>query len=507
MALQDNLVENLLDTQKKVLDSVVESTKKFTGNNTMINETIEKGNDWYKNLLETQKAAFNKVTGQAEKATETTKENATKVNEFYEQWYSTQMNWAKQIFELGQQSVKNMGNTQNNANPFAQWQNYMSNMTGANSNPMTQWMNNMSNMNGMNWNNNPMMANMTSFNPFDMDAAKKMQDNMASTFNGFYQNLNQSFATLQQYMQNGTVQDVYKNMIASGEGFTKFAEIWMPMFKSMQDKTFNMDMYKQMMNPELYKEFMDKFFGFMPEQSRQQFTDFTNMMTANMKNSGNQAFAGFQQMKGMMNNGMNPHQMFAGMNSAFNNMNSMMSEAVAPFTKMMPQNAQTKAMQEWNDISQRIAAYNIKNAELQYMVYNQGVKVTDALAESIAKKMNDGTEITSLLGLYQEWLNIGDKVFVSLFESSEYSQLMAEVSAMKMRLQKDIELQSEKMLAEIPVATRSEMDETSKVIYELKKRVRQLERMMDASFNEDTTEATEEATEEKPATKRASKKA
>jgi methyl-accepting chemotaxis protein len=123
MALQDNLVENLLDTQKKVLDSVVESTKKFTGNNTMINETIEKGNDWYKNLLETQKAAFNKVTGQAEKATETTKENATKVNEFYEQWYSTQMNWAKQIFELGQQSVKNMGNTQNNANPFAQWQN------------------------------------------------------------------------------------------------------------------------------------------------------------------------------------------------------------------------------------------------------------------------------------------------------------------------------------------------------------------------------------------------
>ena len=84
---------------------------------------------------------------------------------------------------------------------------------------------------------------------------------------------------------------------------------------------------------------------------------------------------------------------------------------------------------------------------------------------------------------------------------------MAEVSAMKMRLQKDIELQSEKMLADIPVATRSEMDETNKVIYELKKRVRQLERMMDASFSEDTTEATEEATEEKPATKRASKKA
>ena len=81
-------------------------------------------------------------------------------------------------------------------------------------------------------------------------------------------------------------------------------------------------------------------------------------------------------------------------------------------------------------------------------------------------------------------MNLSDKTFVSLFETDEYSRLMAEVSAMQLKLKKDIEVQMEKFMTGIPVATRSEMDELYKTIYELKKQVRQMEKMMDLGQEE-----------------------
>jgi hypothetical protein len=133
---------------------------------------------------------------------------------------------------------------------------------------------------------------------------------------------------------------------------------------------------------------------------------------------------------------------------------------------------------------------------MQYMIYTQGNKVMDALVENISAKMQNGEEMKDMMALYQEWLNISDKVFVSLFESDEYSKLMAEVSAMQLKLRKDVEGQMEKMMVGIPVATRSEMDEMYKTIYDLKKQVRQLEKMLEIDGAVET-----ETTEEKAKTK------
>ena len=339
---------------------------------------------------------------------------------------------------------------------------------------MAAWMNNMQ---AANW-----MNQMQNMNPFNADTFKKATEQMTSMFNQSYSTLNDNISTWQKSFENATAHDAYKNMVATGEGFSKFAEMWAPMFKSIQDKSFNMDAYKQWMKPELYKEFMDKFFGFLPEGSREHLTKMTNMMKDNMGAMSQSGMDGYHKMRSMMGNGS---EVFGNVYGAYNNFNNMMAEASAPFTKLMTPTQQSKTMQEWNDISKRITEYNIKNAELQYMIYNQGSKVMDKLAENIAKKMKDGVEIKSMLALYQEWLNISDKVYVSLFESTEYSKLMGEVSAMQNTLRKDIELQMEKLMKDIPVATRSEMDEMYKTIYDLKKKVRQMEKMLDMDEEEE----------------------
>lgn len=532
MAFQDNnVVETIIDTQKKVLDNIVETTKKFTTGANPISETIEKSSDWYKNWLEDQKNLFAKATAHAAPAAEnatantatdnkeqqTAKETATPLNEFYENWMNTQIKWAKQIWEKGQEAAKNFtaptssnhnpfqpwtGGQHNNPfanwqnanpfanwnnggnNPFATWQNAWSN----NQNPMNAWMNN---ANATNWINQ-----MQHMNPFNQEAFKKATDTMTGTFSQFYNNLTNSFGEWQKNFQNGTVQDAFKNMAGSGEGFTKFTEMWMPMVKSMQDKTFNMDTYKQFMNPELYKDFMDKFFGFMPEGARTQMQNMTNMMNDGMKQMSESGMNGYHQMRDMMNKMTgNSGQMFGNMHNGYANWYGQMNEAFAPFTKLVTPTQQTKNMQEWAEIGNRVMVYNIKNAELQNMIYTQGAKVMDKLAENVAKKIQEGGEVTSMIALYQEWLNISDKVYVNLFESSDYSALMAEVGSMQMKLRKDIELQTEKMLKDIPVATRSELDEVYKTIYDLKKQVRELEKKVaDANEAKEAAAATEEKT-------------
>lgn len=508
----NNLVDNVLDAQKKVLDNVVENTKKLAGDNKVLNDTIEKGNDWYKNWLETQKNMFSKVTGAAEngKAKADTKEKdaAASANDFLQNWFETQANYAKQMWEMSQESAKKFG-VDVTANPFA-------NMTGANNNPFAAWTNNnpFTNWQNMNTTNNPwaawmnqMAANnwmnqMQSMNPFTPEAFKKSSDSITDTFNKYYSTLNNNFAEWQKSFENGTVQDAYKNMINTGEGFTKFAEMWMPMVKSMQEKTFSMEEYKKLMNPELYKEFMDKFFGFMPESSREYMNKMSGMAKDSMKSMTDASMNNYNQAREMMNKfGQNGAQGFGNFNNVYTNWYNQMNEAAAPFTKMMTPNQYTTFIQEWNDINNRIAEFNTKNAELQYMIYNQGAKVMDKLAENVAKKVTDGVEVTSILDLYQEWMNISDKVYVSLFESNDYSKLMAEVGAMQMKLRKDINLQTEKMFKDIPVATRSEMDDVYKTIYDLKKKVRQLEKMLDMEGEEE-----EEVVAKKPAAKKATAK-
>jgi hypothetical protein len=314
-----NVVENIVDAQKKVLDTVVENTKKINGGNNILNETIEKGSEWYKNWLETQKNIFTKATEKAtdtaetvketaEKATETVKETASKIKDFNDNWFHTQMNFAKQMWENSQEWFKNAGNgthanpftsghtnpftnpfTSSNTNPFSFWQNGMNNAT----NPWNSWMNNMQ---ANNWMNQAQNAN-----PFSNDTWKKATDSWTGIFNQYTNMLNNGFGDWQKNFQNGTAQDAYKNMTNMGEGFAKFAEIWAPMLKSIQDKTFNMDMYKQMMNPDVYKEMLDKYFGFIPGGA-DYLKQMNSMMTDGMKQMTDSGMNSYHQARNFMNN-------------------------------------------------------------------------------------------------------------------------------------------------------------------------------------------------------------
>src|SRR5690606_14165409 len=119
-------------------------------------------------------------------------------------------------------------NTQANASadPMTAWNNWMSGWNN--------WMNNMNQ--AAQWND--MMSKWQAMNPFNAGVWKKANENWTGVFNQYYEMLNNSCSTLQKNLEDSNTQDAYRNMVNVSEAFTRFAEMWMPFWKSIQEKTF-----------------------------------------------------------------------------------------------------------------------------------------------------------------------------------------------------------------------------------------------------------------------------
>jgi adenylosuccinate lyase len=116
------------------------------------------------------------------------------------------------------------------------------------------------------------------------------------------------------------------------------------------------------------------------------------------------------------------------------------------------------------------------------------------------------TEPINMMAAYQEWMNLNDSVFTGLFDTDEFSKIQSELASAGMRLKKEFELQMEKVLENVPVITRSEMDELYKTVYELKKRIRTLEKEQENAVEEETPVAEVKASAPaKPAAKKTNK--
>ncbi len=475
------MVDNMLNTQKSMVDTMVENTKKLTAGNNFMAETMEKGSEWYKNWLDTQKSVFGKTTEKMTEAGNTLKENAEKAQGTYQNMMDKQSNMMRQMYDMNMNFMKSGMPAQNTTsnNPmeaFTQmWSNAMNGWQSAfqNGNAFQNWMKSFQEMNPF-----ANMANMSNWNT--------TSNPLTNFFGQWNELMTQQMQNMQAGFKTGGVQDAYRNMMNTADGFARFTQLWAPMMKSLQDRSFNMDVFRKMMNPGQYKELMDQYFGFMPENMRQYMQQSSGMFQDMMKQWTAASNNGMEQMRGMMGQ-FTPSgsDMFGAMLGNYNSFYNNLQSAFAPMARMTTPNQATKSLAEWNDIANRMVQFNIKNAEMQYMVYEQGQKVMEELAQSLTQKVQNGVEITSMMDLYKEWMAISDKTFVKLFESEAYSEVMAEVSSMQMRLKKDMELQMESALANVPVATRSELDELYKTIYDLKKQVRQLEKMMEVEGDND----------------------
>ncbi len=429
-----------------------------------------------KNMFETmadmQKQAMETMTNAA-KTMQQTMTNGTNMSmdsENFKKWYDSQMSWFNQL--NGENN-----NMQNGMEFFTNYFNKQNEMA-------KQWMEMSMNM----------VPNMN--NGFDM---KNMNmDGMMNAFNSWKSAMTDSYNEMMKNFNNGETKNYFADMFNNSDMYMKTFQFFMPMMKSLNDKTFTPEMFKSMFNTTAYKDMMDKMFNMNPDMMKN-LMDNTMMtsMKENMYKMMDNGKTNYDNMKNNMSNMFNSNPIMDSMMNNYNQMYAQMQTSMAPLTKLFGSNPSMANMETMKELVEMMTAYNTKNNQMQYMMYTTGMKAMDEVAENMYAKIRNGEDVKEFADVYKNWLNTNDKHFVQLFETPEYSKLMSEVSSLQLNLKGKIEKQMEKAMDKLPIINRSEMDELYKTIQDLKKRISTLEKenaKLTAETAEEAPKAAKKAT-------------
>ncbi len=116
--------------------------------------------------------------------------------------------------------------------------------------------------------------------------------------------------------------------------------------------------------------------------------------------------------------------------------------------------------------------------ELVSLILKIARKTSEALTQDYAAAMTDGSEPMDFKKFYSMWLKTNEQAFENFFASAEFTkafnQFASDASQFKIKSDKLME----KMLAQIPVPTNTEMKSLYKTVYDLRKEVAALQKQV-----------------------------
>lgn len=418
--------------------------------------------NFFESMMDSQKQFVDTMTKTTENMKKGFGENVN--NDYFKKWYENQMSFFNQG-NSANQSEKSASN-----NPFEYFTNLFQNNLNK-SQDMASFVNSAMN-NWMTWSQN---MNKINSNTNDMN---NMYQNWNSMLTKSFQEMLNNFGV------NGTQKETFMGLFNTQDMYMKLHEFWSPMMKQMQDKSFNMDTFKNMFNAEQYKGMMDQMLQLNPEISGQMKDFYLNAIKSNM----NMSKEAYEKMKSQF--AEMPQlgtESFDQALTQFQNMSNQMKDTMSPLVTLMSPGKDRDQMIAVNELGNTMVAYQVREAQFRYMLYTTGLKAMETLAQGVATKIQNGEEYKDFNTFYNEWINVNDTVFGDLFQSPEYSKFQAEFTNVTMTVKKGVEKQMEKMMENIPVVTRSEMDDLYKTVYEMNKHIKALERKI-ASLEAPATE-------------------
>ncbi|MCD6068812.1 MAG: hypothetical protein K0S33_3638 [Bacteroidetes bacterium] len=426
MKTNNPIIDNILDVQSQTINNWIESTQKFqkafTGGS-----IAQEGQHIYKDWMDKQTTLFNGM--QANQAADAT--SFGKPEEFFKNWYTQQMDGIKKMTDFNQSIYSSFANYGKPANE------YINHFTGAN----TAWTN---------------------------------------IYNNWMNTLNNSYSTFMKNIPNSTNQDAFKNMFETSQMYLKLQEFWQPAFKSFQSGDFSADTFKTYLKPEAYKQLTEQMFGNM-------------FNTANMKDVFDASIKKIQEFFSTNNNLSKEYvaQMqsiaknfpglisgdFAKVSELYNNVNNVFGKTFEPLMKLATPGKEKETIEANIALLDKISEYSVKQTEMQYHFYVTAQKAMEAAAQKAFAKMDPSktNEIQGFNEFYNEWIKTNEDFYTTLFASDEFSKIKGEVTNIGMDVKSHFEKQFENVFGVYPVAFRSEVDELTKTIHDLKKQVKALE--------------------------------
>jgi polyhydroxyalkanoate synthesis regulator phasin len=264
--------------------------------------------------------------------------------------------------------------------------------------------------------------------------------------------------------------------------YAKMQEMFQPMVNAMQKGQFNPEAFKSYFTAEYYNNLAKQMFGgFYTEASMKEAYDNgikkLHEFFVNQSNLGKEYYA---QMQNVSNNFPN---LFAnGANSSmkefYEQVQNVFGKTFEPLLKVVNPGKEKENAEALISLMDRMAAYSVKQAELQMFLQNTAKAGVEKIMEQYSEKFSKPETFTnppSANELYSEWVKVNEQLFTELFASEEFSKVKGEALNLSMDVKKHFEKQFESTFSNLPVVFKSEVEELQKTIYDLKKQVKELQ--------------------------------
>jgi hypothetical protein len=452
--------EAIADAQTKTMNNFMESTQKFQ--KAMMGGHIkEKGADIYNDWLQGQ---FNIMGTTANTATAATMPNASLYNQdYYKNWYATQMNMMKNMIDSNQGMYNQFINFGKPAHTI------QDSFGGMN----TTWTN--------------------------------MYNNYMTTINGMYTNMNNM-------MPNSTTKDAFTTMFQTQNVYLKMQELMQPMMTAMQGMktgSFDVDTMKNLFDMNQYKQVTEKMFeGFFPSNNnfKPMFESYIKNIESYFANNTATQKDFTAQYQNMLNNWPNL------VGADFSKINTMghtyatnvFGKTMEPLLNMITPSKEKEQVEMMITIVDKMMSYYTKQAQMQYLLYTASQKSAEETVTMMTEKMKmtTGTEPVNFQEFFTQWVNSNEKIYTDLFASDEFSSTKSDLLNVSLGIKKELESQFESNFATFPVVYRTEMDELYATIHTLKNKVKEMEAQLNHTAPLTHTAATSAETTAKTTAKK-----
>jgi len=286
-------------------------------------------------------------------------------------------------------------------------------------------------------------------------------------------------STAMQGLDRDVIADTLLKMAGNSDVYKKFSETWLPIFQAAQGRVSEFDNYTALLDPVKYKEVVDTLFRFNADVVTE-FIEHASRITETL---------GFSAMEferpwanAIQKNIRYSPELFDGRADVFlKAFHNLFNAFDNTFGKVFHIPAVGKDREKIDLLLRSfddLAVFLAKNVEYQHRVYVTAIKAVGMVLEEIAGKIKSGEDIKTFDELFNLWIDVNEREFFDLFKTDEFSRMQGDLLDAYLKVRRHFQKLMELYLFELPVALRSEMDDVYKTVYDLKKKVRKLEKQM-----------------------------
>lgn len=280
-------------------------------------------------------------------------------------------------------------------------------------------------------------------------------------------------------LNTDVIKDTLSKMSSSSNVYVKFYEIWLPIARAVQERITDVNLYRELVDPAKYKEVIDNIFGFSPDSIRdyiEQVSKLSETLGISAGKFGTPWAAAFKKNFKMMPDLVEGRpETFLHI---FHNLFQAFDETVGKIYHIPPVGKDREKIELMMRGFDDLAVFLAKNIEYQNSVYVIALRAMEKVLETIATKIKDGEEIKTFNDFFDLWVDVNEREYHDLFRTGEFSRIQNELMDAAVKVRGHFYKLMELYLFDFPVALRSEMDDLYKTVYDLKKKVRTLERQL-----------------------------